>query len=168
MARAVKTTKAAKPAQPTAKAKPAVKPQAVAKAGKPSVVPASRAAPRGPAMPMPKVSKDELRAQVAKLEGANAALKAKGREASRAAKEAGRRIAELEAEVARLQGQAVRQAVPAKAATAEGKRPGRQPRKRGIDPGDAVPPGAAVLHPEPLDAEAKAARDALEEHLSGE
>lgn len=38
---------------------------------------------------------------------------------------------------------------------------------RPIDPGDAVPPGVAVIEPEPLDDEAKRARDALTSHLSG-
>ena len=41
-------------------------------------------------------------------------------------------------------------------------------RARTIDPGDAMPPGVAVQQPQPLDEEAVAARDALDEHLSGE
>ena len=97
---------------------------------------------------------------------ANAALKAKGRETNRTVKAANKRIAELEAEVAQLQEQAAR---PVATPTAEKVvRRGRPPRSREIDPGDAVPPGVAVLDPEPLDAEAEAARDALEEKLSGE
>ena len=100
------------------------------------------------------------------LEAANAALKAKSRETNRAAKSANKRINELEAEVARLREQAVQPAaVPAAEKVA---RRGRPPRSREIDPGDAVPPGVAVLDPESLDAEAKAARDGLEENLSGE
>ena len=49
--------------------------------------------------PAQKVSKDELRAQVEKLERTNATLRAKGREATQAAKTAAARIAELEEQV---------------------------------------------------------------------
>ena len=69
--------------------------------------------------------------------------------------------------MAQLQEQAARP-VAAPAAAEKVVRRGRPPRSREIDPGDAVPPGVAVLDPEPLDAEAEAARDALEENLSGE
>jgi hypothetical protein len=51
---------------------------------------------------IPPPSKGELRAQIEKLEGANAALKSKSREANRAAKAAARRIGELEAEITQL------------------------------------------------------------------
>ena len=130
-------------------------------------------------MPAPKVSKDDLRAQVEKLELAHATLRAKSRDMGRAAKAATSRIAELEAEVAQLQEQAeraaaaVKRAKPAKAAPAKPiptKPASATPksRRREIDPGDAVPPGVAVEEPEPMDEEAEAARDALEEHLSGE
>lgn len=115
---------------------------------------------------LPPPSKGELRAHIEKLEAANAALKSKSRESNRAAKAANKRIGELEAEVARLQEQAAR---PVAAPTAEkAVRRGRPPRSREIDSGDAVPPGVAVVEPEPLDAEAKAARDALKENLQGE
>ena len=102
------------------------------------------------------------------LQAAKTALQAKGREASRAAKLAERRISELEAKVEHLQGDAAKTAVPA-AQEGEPKRSrrGRPPgRKNVIDPGDAVPPGVAVLDPEPMDPEAEAARDALEANLS--
>ena len=115
-------------------------------------------------VPLP--SKGELRAHIEKLEVANAALKAKSRETNRAAKVANKRIDELETELARLQEQTARQSIAPKAEKVA--RRGRQARGREIDPGDAVPPGVAVLEPEPLDAEAEAARDALEENLSGE
>ena len=131
----------------------------------PTRTPASAPAAAAPAR-IPPPSKGELRAQIEKLEGANAALKAKSREANRTAKAANKRIGELEAEVQQLQEQAAR-SVAAPAAEKVTRR-GRLPRSREIDPGDAVPPGVAVLDPEPLDAEAKAARDALEEKLSGE
>ena len=102
------------------------------------------------------------------LETAKAALQAKGREASRAAKLAERRIAELEAQVEHLQGEGAKTAAPAvQEEEAKRSRRGRPPgRKNAIDPGDAVPPGVAVLQPGPMDAEAEAARDALEENLS--
>ncbi len=102
------------------------------------------------------------------LQAAKAALQAKGREASRAAKLAERRIAELEAQVEHLQEEAAKTAVPA-VQEEEAKRPrrGRPPgRKNAIDPGDAVPPGVAVEEPEPMDPEAEAARDALDKHLT--
>ena len=103
------------------------------------------------------------------LETAKAALQAKGREASRAAKLAERRIAELEAQVEHLQGEAANTATPAVQEGGEAKRSrrGRPPgRKNAIDPGDAVLPGVAVLEPAPVDPEAEAARNALEENLS--
>ncbi len=102
------------------------------------------------------------------LETVKAALQAKGREASRAAKLAERRIAELEAQVEHLQGEAAKTAAPVtQKGEAKRSRRGRPPgRKNAIDPGDAVPPGVAVLEPAPMDAEAEAARNALEENLS--
>lgn len=121
-----------------------------------------------PAVAAPKVSKDELRAQVEKLEQANATLRTKSREANRVAKTANARIAELEDQVAQLEKKLSSQAPSAKrglkAAT-----PVRGRRKsRDIDPGDGVPPGVAVEEPAPLDDEAHAARESLEEHLGGE
>ncbi len=120
------------------------------------------------------MSKDELRAQVEKFELAHATLRAKSRDMGRAAKAANVRIAELEAEVAQLQAQAERAAAaakrakPTKHASLKPASPAPKSRRREIDPGDAVPPGVAVEEPEPMDEEAEAARDALEEHLSGE
>jgi phage I-like protein len=117
----------------------------------------------------PAVSKDELRAQVAKLERANATLRAKGRDAGRAAKTAAARIAELEDQVARLS-----QQLAAQETAAGGSQPAASPkgRRRGkgreIDPGDAVPPGVAVEDHAALDWEAETARNNLEEHLRGE
>ncbi len=182
--------------------------------------PAAAAPPEAAPTRVPPPSKGELRAQIEKLEAANAALKAKSREGNRAAKAAGRRItelegqvaqfqeeaaravdpaavmeeleaarsalqaksreagraaklaerriAELEAQVEHLQGEAAKTATPvAQEGEAKRSRRGRPPgRKNAIDPGDAVPPGVAVLAPEPMDAEAEAARDALEKNLS--
>src|SRR3954447_20699440 len=54
----------------------------------------------GTALAPTKVSKDELRARIEKLEHANAALRAKSRDAVREAKTAAARIAELEDQVA--------------------------------------------------------------------
>ena len=187
MARSTKTTTAVAEPKPAARktaarAKPApAAPEPVppapakAKVGKTvvKVAPAKAMPARTPvAAPaataptrIPPPSKGELRAQIEKLEAANAALKVKSRENNRAAKAANRRIGELEAEVARLQEQAAR---PVAAPTAEKAiRRGRPPRSREIDPGDAVPPGVAVVELEPMDAEAKVARDALEENLQG-
>src|SRR6185437_2182726 len=107
MARPAKSTKAGqriararKPGRPpTASAKPAVK-RRTSKSARAATAPerAPAALPR-----VPKLSKDELRAQVEKLERANATLRAKGREANRVAKSSAARIAEMEGEVARLE-----------------------------------------------------------------
>lgn len=106
----------------------------------------------------PKLSKDELRARVEKLERANATLRAKNRESTRAAKEAAARIAELEDEVARLRRE-----------QDNATRPARRPRsRRELDPGDAVPPGVAVEEPASPDLEAETARENLEHHLKDE
>jgi septal ring factor EnvC (AmiA/AmiB activator) len=119
-------------------------------------------------MAAPKLSKDELRAQVAKLEGSNATLKAKSRDMNRAFKAANSRIADLETELAELREQAAAaQPVTKPVKEAKAPRAARASRKASIDPGDAVPPGVAVEEPQPLDEEAQTARDALEEHLSG-
>ena len=125
----------------------------------PSGRPATARAPAVPAR-IPPPSKGELRVHIEKLEAANAALKAKGRETNRAAKAANKRINELEAELARLQEETTRPSIAPKAEKVA--RRGRQARGREIDPGFAVPPGVAVLAPEPPDAEAEAARDTLE------
>ena len=115
-----------------------------------------------------KISKDELRAQVEKLERANATLRAKSREAGRAAKTASARIAALEDEVARLDKQlaAQRTGVGGGEAAASPKG-GRRAQRREIDPGDAVPPGVAVGKPAPPDLEAETALENLEAHLRG-
>ena len=88
--------------------------------------------------------------------------------ANRAAKTAGARIAELEDEVAQLEQQAAPPSAPAKRSPkppvpARAKRP-----RRDVDPGDAVPPGAAVQQPAPVDEEAETALENLPEHLKAE
>jgi hypothetical protein len=132
----------------------------------PAAVAPKRAAVAAPAFPKP--SKDELRARVEELERANATLRAKSREANRAAKTAAARIAELEDQVAQLEKQAVPPPAPAErgskpTAPARGKR-----QRRSIDPGDAVPEGVAVQEPEPLDEAAETALENLNEHLGPE
>jgi len=173
MARVVKATKTAKPAargrKPTrpaaltagkarAKAKPPKAPRVAAVAKRASAAPA----------PAPKVSKDELRAQLEKLERANATLRAKSRDANRAAKTAAARIAELEEQVERLDKEIARQTVPSDGGPTAASAPRSTRRRRAIDPGDAVPPGVAVEEPAPLDAEAETALENLEHHLGGE
>ena len=112
----------------------------------------------------PKVSKDELRAQIEKFERTVATLRAKNREMGAAAKSANARVAELEIELEKLQ-----KAVAATPPKPPRERAPKTPRRtRDIDPGDAVPPGVAVQDPEPMDEEAKTAFENLEEHLSGE
>jgi hypothetical protein len=103
--------------------------------------------------PAPKVSKDELRAQVDKLERANATLRAKNRETTREAKRGAARIAELEDQLARLEKQlATRTASTGGGETGRKLKTGRA-RSHDIDPGDAVPPEVAVEEPSPPDLE---------------
>ncbi len=91
-------------------------------------------------------------------------LRAKNREAGRAAKIAAARIAELEQQVARLEAKPATQTAPAKPGPKPASAPASRSKRRsqGVDPGDAVPPGVAVAEPAPLDAEAAAARERLE------
>ncbi len=164
MARAVKATRTTKP---------------VSKAPSTRSVPAAKRAPAAAAS-APKLGKEELRAQVEKLERANATLRAKSKQAGQSAKAAAARVAELEAQVEQFEQAAAAAKAPAKAAVRKGdsakpvsagsqatpKRTRR--RKSEIDPGDAVPPGLAVSEPLPMDEEAAAAKENLEEHLRGE
>ena len=113
-------------------------------------------------------SKEALRAQIDKLERANAALRTKSREAGRAAKIATDRIAELEEEVARLQKRVASQAAAAKKARKPALAPKSEPPDHSIDPGDAIPPGDALEELVPPDQEVEQARENLEEHLGGE
>ncbi|MGI4956940.1 MAG: hypothetical protein ACRYGI_04955 [Janthinobacterium lividum] len=135
-------------------------PKAVA--APPKATKTTKAAVQAPAVaPALKVSKDELRAQVGKLEQLVATFRVKSRETSKAAKAAAARISDLEAQVARLEKQAAAApASPRQAKSSRASRPGRE-----IDPGDAVPPGVAVQEPAPLDEEAVTALEHLEEHL---
>lgn len=115
--------------------------------------------------PMPKLSKDELRAQVDKLGRANANLRSRNRELKRAIAEASDRIAALEAELGRNEGQ-VAAAAPAGARKEPGRRTARRGRDR--DPGDAVPPGVAVQEPAPLSDADRKVLEQLNEALSPE
>jgi len=141
--------------------RPAAAPAKVpAKRGKtPAIKPTRIAAPAPSATP--KLSKDELRARVEALEHANATLRAKNRDANRAAKASAARIAELEDQVAQLE-KRLASAQPKPKSPASSRRPRRS---REIDPGDAVPEGVAVQDPAPLDEEAEAALENLTEHL---
>jgi hypothetical protein len=160
MARATKASKSTKPATARTTGRKAGRP------AKPSATATPRTTARAPAVPpAPKVSKDELRAQVEKLEQLVTSLRAKSRETNKAAKVAAARIAELEAQVAELE----KNAAPAPVREPKSPRPARAKRKsREIDPGDAVPPGVAVEEPAPLDDEAETALENLETHLAQE
>ncbi|MCW3477721.1 hypothetical protein [Limobrevibacterium gyesilva] len=173
MARSVKATKTTKPTtkgrMPGPVVATATKTRAKARAPK---VTRAAAAPKRASVapaPAPKVSKDELRARVEKLESANATLRTKNREAGRTGKTAAARITELEEQVGRLEKQ-----LAAQATASGGGRPASSPkgrrgaRRREIDPGDSVPPGVAVGEPAPPDLEAETARENLEAHLGGE
>jgi hypothetical protein len=119
------------------------------------------------ATPTLKLSRDELRVQLEKLERANATLRAKNREANRTAKAATARISELEVIVAKLEHKAApaAPATPAKVEKAAAKptRVKRQSGKGGR--GAAVPPGVATQEPAPHDDEAETAQESLEEQL---
>jgi hypothetical protein len=82
------------------------------------------------------------------LERANATLRAKNRDANRAAKTAAARIAELEDQVAQLEKRVAAARRPSKPLAASP----RKRRSREIDPGDAVLPGVAIQEPAPLGA----------------
>ena len=173
MARVAKTTKTTKPARRGRKPSRSV--TAAAKTGAktkgPPVWRTAAVPKRARTVPavVTKVGKDELRAQVEKFERANATLRAKNREAGRAAKTAVARIAELEDEVARLEKQLGAQGARAGGGQAASSPKGRRrAQRREIDPGDAVPPGVAVGKPAPLDLEAETALENLEAHLRGE
>lgn len=168
MVRIAKATKATtKPAVPKRKPDP---PAAVAQTPPVKATKAAAAPKRTPvaAPPVPKISKDELRAQVEKLEGTVATLRTKNREAKRAAKTAAARIAELENQVVQFEKQAVAQTAPAKRSSKPSPTARSKRESKGIDPDDAVPPGVAIEEPSALDQEAKTVRANLEEHLGGE
>jgi hypothetical protein len=136
-----------KPVRPAA---PVVLAKTPAKVTKPTA-----AAKRAPvtAAPAVKLSKDELRELVEKLERANATLRAKNREANRTAKAAAARIAELEEHVARPE-----KTVAAQEETAA--KPSRARRQsRGVDANHAAPQGSAEHKPAPLDEDGEAARE---------
>ena len=144
-------------------------------AAKPAV--ATRKAPSAPAAPKP--SKGELQAQVEKLERTVATLRIRSRDTVRAAKQAAARIEELEAQLAATQRRTSKPPpAPSRTPTRTPKRaaaappdpkPARSVRGRRLsaehDPGDAVPPGVAVRGSEPMDKEATAAFESLQEKL---
>jgi hypothetical protein len=130
------------------------------------------AASRIAAPAAPKMSKDELRAQLEKMERANANLRAKNRELKRAAGDSADRVAALEGEVARLERKVAAQPAPTRAP----RRPRQRPEDVGVaerdpgdrDPGDAVPPGVAVQNPGPLSEDDKRVLEHLNEELGPE
>lgn len=156
------------------------KPAATKSAAPKSAVAQKPAAPAkpvaSPPVRAPKLSKDELRAQVEKLEQANAAFRSKSRETNKALKLATRRITELEEQVTLFEQDAKPEPEPepAPAPAKRGPKPkaataGRGKRQsRSIDAGDAVPGGVATDDPAPMDEDAEAALDKLNEHLDGD
>ena len=158
MARAAKATRATKPAAPRRKPvrRAAVAAKKPAKVVKPA---ASSKRVSLAATSVSKVSKDELRAQVEKLERANATLRAKSREASRSAKVDAARIAALEDQVMQLERKAASETVPGKHGPEPRKAVRHRQESRGVDAGDAVPPGVTGQEPAALGEEAE------EEHL---
>ncbi len=162
------SAKATAPAKTVRERQPAV--------AKPAAIRRTAAA----AAPAPKISKDELRAQVEKLERSVATLRARSRDAVRAAKQAAARIEELEAQLAAKE-QAPKPEAKASRAdkrtpkpalkTATQAAPRTTKARRGKtaseqhDPGDAVPPGVAVAEPGPMDEEATTAFENLQAHL---
>jgi len=122
----------------------------------------------GTALAPTKVSKDELRARIEKLERANAALRAKSRDAVREAKTAAARIAELEDQVAWRDEQLAAQGTAAGHGQPSSPPKGRRrAQRREVDPGDTAPPEVAVEGSTQPDPEAETAQENLEEHLEG-
>ena len=138
--------KPGRPAAAVIPAKPAVKVTKLATASK-----------RAPAVAAPalKLSKDELRVQVEKLERANATLRAKNRDANRTSKAVTARIAELEEHVAKLE----KKASQAPSANEEqAAKPSRAKRQsRGVDHNNPTPAGVADQKPAPVHEEGEAA-----------
>ncbi len=171
MARTAKTTTRSTKA-PAMKRKPGRPPgsKTLAKAAAKPAPKVSRrtATPKPVAAAVPKLSKEELRDQVEKLERSVATLRAKNRDATRAAKASAARIEELEAQVAQLETAAAAKPAPAEHAPKPARATRSRRRSRDVDPGDAVPPGVAVMEPAPLDEEAETAFENLEAHLGEE
>jgi len=164
MARAAKAIMNTKPAAAKRKSgRPAGTAQkAPAEAAKPPVG-AKRAPVVAPAAPT--LSKDALDAQVEKLERANAALRAKAKEANRSVEAFAARIVELEAQVEKLEKKLASSTAPAKRDPKPAK-PSRASRQTpGADPDDAVPPGIAVQEPAPLDEAVETTLEKVEERL---
>ena len=144
------TNKVAVQSKPSSRSSQQTPRATVAKATKP----VRRAAPAVRADAVPKVSKDELRTQVQKLTASVATLRAKLREATKAAKLAVARSADLEEQVAQHERNAgPEQSKVRKITRAKGTR-GKTTRP---DSGDAVSPGGAVEGLLPVDDEAEAA-----------
>ena len=119
MVRRAKTTKIAKPvvrgrkaSHPAASTKRPAKKAGRSTKGASSSASPKRTAPIAPSAP--KLSKEELRTQVAKLGRSNANLRVKNREASREANTTAARIAELEQQMAGLEKQLAAQAAGAR------------------------------------------------------
>ena len=112
----------------------------------------------------PKVSKDALRAQVAKLERTNANLRTKNKALMQAAKEAAERIAQLEAEISRDEKRAGKETPPVRAGRTPGRRAAGARERSDRNPGDVVPPDIAIQDPEPLGEE----DEKVVEHLNEE
>ena len=112
----------------------------------------------------PMVTKDELRAQVDKLERANATLRTKSREAGRATKEAAARIEALEAQVAKLERAAIRKDAPARTQATRNQEVAAEPKSKRAARGRK--PGSSRT-PEPMEAEAESELESPEAH-SGE
>ncbi len=166
-----------RPSRPTARPKP--------KTGKRTAQGGARAASSKPAAKSgaastaPAMTKDALRARVEKLERANATLRSKNRELTRASQEAQDRLATVEGTLRRLERRtaaATARAKPEKLPEqskeqAKETAPARKPRRRSPraepvaerDPGDAVPPGVAVETPEPLNESDEQVKERLED-----
>ena len=105
-------------------------------------------------------SANEFQEHLNELEKANAKLRGRQQAADRSGKILEARLSELEARMAVLEERITR-------LERTGEKPARRPRttrrSRDIDPGDSVPEGVAVQEPEPLDEEAEAALEHLQQ-----
>jgi hypothetical protein len=103
---------------------------------------------------------NDFQEHLKELEKANAKLRGRQQAADRSAKILEVRLSELEARLAVLE-----ERIMQSERTGEkvARRPRTTRRSRDIDPGDSVPEGVAVQDPEPLDEEAEAALEHLQQ-----
>jgi hypothetical protein len=134
-------------------AKKGVKPGRRVAAAKPIKAVKAAAPPKKPAtVKATVISKDELRLQLEKAQATNATLRAKSREATRAAKESAAQIAELEAKVAQLEKKLSSQEKPTTSSAPISDKPAKP---RGRRTAVKAEPGESIEAAEPVPADSE-------------